>query len=519
VHTKIHGIPSLTPVGKTTFWFGMSKTAANKRIPAWLRSLCWLCFILLGLATPLLMMRRLMESSHQTAVALVKPGRALPKSSSKNSVAASFVQKDSTTSRGIPMAELPLVGVYAGDDLAARKELEKQLEEIRNLMRSLAGNSGIDCRVDGVLSFRAALAKMGMAVPETMTEAEAAAEFLKWAERFSDVLEQWREAVGKGSWDFSLLETKDSYATLNKIYNVATSLQRLLGAMAEARLRTGDADGAWADLQTMNSSGDRSGDMLVSPMFWLWPEIFQTAHAGMKLDVWTDTQLMGISTMMGEENALASMRREMDRQKLGMADYLTHFREHQSEIQEDFSRSESSIDQMINRFGIATATDQQIADNLAVIEYQRDQPFTRFDPDTGVFLGESAGDIRELPHSKPSDVSFDKFYYMYSEMYGGRHDWVPEQIIRSQSAIDQTRIAAALEIQQRASGEYPETLDAVSGTFGGSTPIDIATGQPYLYQRNADGGYTLWGTGIDGKSEGGNEKTDVTWTHRPVKGR
>ena len=48
-------------------------------------------------------------------------------------------------------------------------------------------------------------------------------------------------------------------------------------------------------------------------------------------------------------------------------------------------------------------------------------------------------------------------------------------------------------------------------------PIDIATGQPYFYQRDADGGYTLWGTGIDGKSDGGDEKTDVTWKHRPVK--
>ena len=74
-----------------------------------------------------------------------------------------------------------------------------------------------------------------------------------------------------------------------------------------------------------------------------------------------------------------------------------------------------------------------------------------------------------------------------------------------------------MEIQQRATGEYPETLAAASGTFGGSTPIDIATGQPYFYQRNPDGGYTLWGTGIDGKSDGGDQRTDVTWTHRPVK--
>lgn len=39
---------------------------------------------------------------------------------------------------------------------------------------------------------------------------------------------------------------------------------------------------------------------------------------------------------------------------------------------------------------------------------------------------------------------------------------------------------------------------------------DISTGQPYFYQREVDGGYKIWGTGIDGKSDGGNEETDVT---------
>ncbi len=487
----------------------MNQPPEPTRFPAWLRSLGWLCFALLALATLLLMARSLMESSHQKAQVLVKPGMTLPKSSSKNAVAALSTQNESVTSRGIQVEELRLVGVYIGKDLAAREELEKQVEEIRKFWMNLR----FGCRVDGLLSFRAVLAKMGLTVTETMTEAEAAAEFLKQTERFSSVLAQWREAVGKGPWDLSSLETKDSYETKHRIFDVAIRLQSLLGAIAEAHLRTGDTDGAWTDLQIMTSSAGRMDDGLGLPLYWLWPQMFETAQAGMKLGAWTETQLMGISTMMGEENALASMRREMDRQRLATDDYLTHFRENQSSIQQSFSRSESTIDQMINRFGIATITDQQMADNLAVINYQRDQPFTRFHPETGVYLGESAGDTRELPRSKPSDVSFDKFYYMYSEMYGDDHGWVAEQIIRSQSAIDHTHIAAALEIQHRATGEYPESLDAVSGTL----PRDIATGNPYLYQRNADGGYTLWGTGIDGKSDGGDKKTDVTWSHQPVK--
>ncbi len=90
-------------------------------------------------------------------------------------------------------------------------------------------------------------------------------------------------------------------------------------------------------------------------------------------------------------------------------------------------------------------------------------------------------------------------------------------MIRQQSAYDQFRLAAALETYQRRTGNYPDRLDSISNKFPGGVPRDIATGQPYFYQRDPDGGYKLWGTGIDGKSDGGDGKADVTWTHRPAK--
>lgn len=402
-----------------------------------------------------------------------------------------------------------MIGVYAGDDLAAQTELEKQIKEISDLVAYSQHN---ECWVDGVLSFRAVLARMGVTVPDTMTEAEAAAEFLKKTQRFSGLLAQWQETVGKRPWDFSAVETKDSFATGHRIFRVAYRLQSLQGLMVQAHLRSDDTASAWSEFQIMNSSVDRMGDVpgfFQSSLRW---GMFHTARAGIELGGWTNDQMMEISSILGEHSTLVTARRDMEVQKIGMTDFLTHFRENETQIQEAFSRSKSPIDKMINRFGIATATDQQIADNLAVIHYRMEQPFTCFDPDTGFYLGEPADDSHVLPRSKPSDVSFDKFYYMYSEMYGDPGP-VARWIISEQSTIDQTRIAAALEIQRRKTGEYPETLDAVSN----SIPRDIATGQPYFYQRNKDGGYTLWGTGIDRKNDGGDNRADVTMTHRPVK--
>ena len=116
---------------------------------------------------------------------------------------------------------------------------------------------------------------------------------------------------------------------------------------------------------------------------------------------------------------------------------------------------------------------------------------------------------------------FGSFYFMIKDLNGGGGDdqSAARSVIGQQSQFDQFRLAAALETYQRETGKYPDHLDAISGQFPNGPPLDIATGQPYLYQRDEDGGYKLWGTGIDGKSEGGNEKSDVTWTHRPVNGR
>lgn len=432
------------------------------------------------------------------------------KNASADSLAPTFV--------GTPVSELPLIGVYGGGDTAAQMELKKQLDELGRFLENARSAN----RVEGLLSFRAVLVKMGMEVPDAMTEAEAAAEFLNRAERFSALLSQWRDAVGKGPWDISSMEMKDRSARRGDLLSAAIKLQGLLGVMSEAHLRTGDTETSWAEVQALNSGADRCEDSELGGFFRFIfiRSTLQPARAGMILGAWTDDQLNGISGMLGDENALATSRRAMDQQKHFMTDTFAHLREPESEIAESFVNSaRSPIGKTLNSFGVAMTSDQQIADNLAVIHYQMDQPFTRFDPVTGYYLGESAGPSPELPHSNPDDVSFDKFYYMYAAQYGWKYDSLPNQVIKSQSAIDQTRLAAALEIQHRATGEYPETLDAVSATFGGTPPRDIATGQPYFYQRDADGGYKLWSTGIDRRNDGGNEKTDILWNHRPLNGK
>jgi hypothetical protein len=498
----------------------MNRPAAAKRFPAWLRFLGWLAFSGLALVTVLVVARWwIPKIGHQRAMKLVKHSQRfphVPKHRRMAGEAVSSTRSESGTQRGTPVAEVPLVSVMLGGDTPARKALQEALTEMEEFLKNAMLR---ESRIDGVLSFRALLTKMGVIVPESMTEGEAAAAFLKHAERFSGLLAQWREAVGKGPWDCS---TGDINVGM-QIGRLPQYFQKLLGTMAEAHLRLGDSASAWSGWKTMELSAERCGDspMMINGIFeaQIRRRMFETARAGMALNAWTDDQLAEISASPGQQNSLDAMCRDIEGEKKVITDFFAHLRDNRTEIVSSLQGSGSVVQSVVNWIGVSLTSDQQIEDNLAVIHHKMEQPLSRFDPDTGILLASSAGENGDVFNPENSSMWFDDFYMMYSKMYGDWrfYDSVPQNIIKNQSAIDQSRLAAALEIHHRATGEYPESLDAVSATFSGTMPRDIATGQPYLYQRDANGGYKLWGTGIDGKSDGGNDDTDVIWTHRPVK--
>jgi hypothetical protein len=246
--------------------------------------------------------------------------------------------------------------------------------------------------------------------------------------------------------------------------------------------------------------------------------MFVLACSGVRTGSWTDDQLSEISTEVSGENALASMRQRMEREKELVTAYYTNFHEHEADFARAFMRTPSPVDQMLNQVKLKLITEQQIQDNMDVKLHEIDQRLSRFDPDTGYYIQPTEEKPAESGGNKKSADPLGSFYFMIKDLNNSGDDqWATRSVICQQSQFDQFRLAAALEIYQRRMGSYPDHLDAVSNQFPNGAPKDIATGQPYFYQRDANGGYRLWSTGIDGKSNGGDPETDVTWTHRPVK--
>lgn len=495
----------------------MNQPTEKKHFPAWLRHLGWLAFSILGLVTILVVARWLvMDSGHQATKRIVSTQRKKPVA--RHPAAPATAAVPTATIRGIPLASVPHFGAVLVGDKEGWMEFVKKLDEIRAFLRYERTHPE---KVDGVWSFRAVLQNMGIEVPETMTEAEAAAEYLKQADRFSALLVQWREAVAKGPLD----KVADYKSDPNswRFGSLSLYFPRLLAMTAEARLQSGDTAGAWADWQAMKNHTARLAELYSAESNYdgsMGYQMFALARSGMRSGAWTDDQLAEIASVVARENVLASQLRDQESYKKSITDYYLNFHEHEAEFSRDFLKTPSQFDQFMNQVKLKLITEQQIQDNLEVKLFEVDQELSRFDPETGFYVRPTEEEPGDSGGAGESPGMFGSFYFMIKDLNGGADDQsAARYVIGQQSVYDQFRLAAALETYQRQTGKYPDKLDAVSGKLPGGVPLDIATGQPYLYQRNADGGFRLWGTGIDGKSEGGNEKTDVTWTHRPVKGK
>ena len=496
----------------------MNRRGASKRFPAWLRGVGWLAFGLLGLATILIVTRWLvMESGHQAAQRIVSTQRK--QSATRRPVAPVAAEVPVAKIPGIPLASVPHFGGSLVGDMESWKEFSKKLNEIAAFLRYKRTHPE---RVDGVWSFRAVLQNMGVEVPDAMTEAEAAAEYLKQADRFSALLAQWREAVAMGPLDKAADDKSDP--NIWRYSGLSYSISRLLAMTAEARLQSGDAAGAWADWQAMKNSSARLAELYPANSGYYGSmdyRMFGLARSGMRSGAWTDDQLSEISSMVARENVLASAQRDVEREKKSITEYYMNFHEHEEQFGKDLLKTPSQFNQFVNQVKLKLITEQQIRDNMEVKLSEVDQRLSRFDPETGFYVRPTEEELEESGGAEQSPGVLGSFYFMIKDLHGGGEYQVnaARDVIQAQSKYDQFRLAAALETYQRETGRYPDQLDAISDKFPGGAPLDIATGQPYLYQRDANGGYKLWGTGIDGKSEGGNEKTDVTWTQRPAKGR
>ncbi len=75
---------------------------------------------------------------------------------------------------------------------------------------------------------------------------------------------------------------------------------------------------------------------------------------------------------------------------------------------------------------------------------------------------------------------------------------------RTECWLDLTRVAAALAVYRAEHGVYPATLVEVSPVIIKTIPLDVYSGQSFIYRRDADmHGYVLYSAYLNGRDDGG----------------
>jgi hypothetical protein len=76
----------------------------------------------------------------------------------------------------------------------------------------------------------------------------------------------------------------------------------------------------------------------------------------------------------------------------------------------------------------------------------------------------------------------------------------------AQTAIDQARIACALEMFRQDSGGIPPSLEALAPKYLASIPNDVITGKPMHYRLTPEGTFILYSVGLNEKDDGGRRE-------------
>lgn len=497
----------------------MSASASGWRCPAWLRAAGWVAFSLWLLAAALVVARWwLMSSAHHRTQSIQQttPPRlpTMPKASDIEQLAPPAEGASEQSSHGTPVAEVPFFKDLLLDENEGR-DLHAVLEELAQWRIHMGAS-----RDGGTLSFRTLLKLLGGKVPDTMSEAEAAAEFLKLADRFSGMLAGWREALEMGPWDFSSVHRpyRDNIED-----NLAMEFRNLLGAITEAHWRLGQSDEAWASFRLMHASTDdiapyRAYFGLQMAHDRGQASWYQTYRAGLTLGAFTDIQLAEVPALLATQNMFATAQRKLEAEKNRLVedyDRRTKLAE-RSElrgVQTLFPRNLHTMSvNFVNDIEARFVTSQQLADNLALLHHTIDHSLSGFDASNGHLLPSAAGLANPPAAGVPAESWFEQRYFQFAEWDNiALYPRVAEWVVDSQTTIDHMRLAAAIELHQRATGRYPDSLDAVRGHLPSGLPQDPATGQGYGYRRLPEGGYQLWGNGIDQVDDGGTPDKDVVW--------
>jgi hypothetical protein len=125
---------------------------------------------------------------------------------------------------------------------------------------------------------------------------------------------------------------------------------------------------------------------------------------------------------------------------------------------------------------------------------QRQKPWPEVD-------AELQGMLREI---EAASTGIRKYRHPISSLMLPNHAKAFRTAARHETQRRLTITAIALKRYQLQHGQFPVELDELVPDFLTAVPIDLMSGEPLRYRRHADGSFTLYSVGEDGKDDGGD---------------
>jgi hypothetical protein len=219
----------------------------------------------------------------------------------------------------------------------------------------------------------------------------------------------------------------------------------------------------------------------------------------METGVWDDEALRAFANYFRDSDELARFQWAMETERAWSRDVGDVFENEPEKMLQMIyllRAPRSKLDEWIVRFKITRPAFR--IENQLWYERAQDELATTIDAKAGVWRAiELAYDPAKL-----TETQREQDLVMVAQSMNSMHAFL-KNAVWAHAQNKMAAIACCLELARRASGKYPDNLDALVPAYLPRLPIDPANGASFQYRVQPDGTYRLYSVGVDRTDQGG----------------
>ena len=350
--------------------------------------------------------------------------------------------------------------------------------------------------------------------PQAVTTATPAEVVLAALGQFDPELDELRAAAKSrplSRFDVNY-NTNIPVMTLVPHITAILTVSKVLMLHATANLEVGKSDHALADLKLMLRLADSMGSdsMTISHLVGVAAQSLaaEIVQEGLVRHAWSDAQLAEIEQAFAPLNILAGCKQALRGERaygVRMIDDLNRGSRKDWALGLCFFGIPQPVAWLAPRgwadYNKANLCQWEDAYIVAALDEntRRVYPRTPDQAKEGRERWETMSVVEKIVHARRM---------IYAQMFYPGASGMVRRSAQVQTAIDEARIACALERHRLAHGAYPDSLEALAPTLIDKMPHDNINGEPLKYRREGDAGYVLYSVGWNEVDDGGKVVLD-----------